>query len=46
MTTPPDSWHHIPDNPYNPHAWILGDPTVGEGCWMETSLMLVPERSC
>ena len=34
MTTPPDSWHHIPDNPYNPHAWILGDPTVGEGCWI------------
>lgn len=33
MTTPPD-WHHLPDNPYNPHAWILGEPEIGPGCWI------------
>lgn len=27
-------WHHLPVNPYNPHAWIVGDPTIGEGCWI------------
>jgi acetyltransferase-like isoleucine patch superfamily enzyme len=30
----PPSWHHLPQNPYNPHAWVLGDPTIGEGCWI------------
>jgi acetyltransferase-like isoleucine patch superfamily enzyme len=24
----------LPDNPYNPHAWIIGEPTIGEGCWI------------
>ena len=24
----------LPDNPYNPHAWIIGDPVVGEGTWI------------
>lgn len=24
----------IPDNPYNPHAWIIGDPVIGEGTWI------------
>ena len=32
MTTP--DWHHLPDNPYNPHAWIVGEPVIGEGCWI------------
>jgi acetyltransferase-like isoleucine patch superfamily enzyme len=27
-------WHHLPDNVYNPHAWIVGDPQIGEGCWI------------
>lgn len=26
--------HHIPPNRYNPHAWIIGDPTIGEGTWI------------
>lgn len=26
--------HGIPDNPYNPHAWLLGDPSIGEGVWI------------
>ena len=24
----------LPDNPYNPHAWIIGDPSIGEGTWI------------
>ncbi len=24
----------IGDNPYNPHAWILGEPTIGEDVWI------------
>lgn len=27
-------WHGIPPNPYNPHAWIIGDPQIGEGTWI------------
>ncbi len=30
----PPSWHHLPPNPYNPHAWFVGEPTIGEGCWI------------
>lgn len=26
--------HGIPDNPYNPHAWIIGDPEIGDGTWI------------
>lgn len=26
--------HGLPDNPYNPHAWILGNPQIGEGTWI------------
>ncbi len=26
--------HGIPPNPYNPHAWILGAPVIGEGTWI------------
>lgn len=27
-------WHHLPANAYNPHAWFVGEPEVGEGCWI------------
>jgi len=26
--------HGFPANPYNPHAWILGAPVIGEGTWI------------
>jgi len=26
--------HHIPPNPYNPHAWILGKPSIGPDTWI------------
>ncbi len=29
-----NEWHGIPDNRYNPHAWIIGNPEIGEGCWI------------
>lgn len=28
------SLHHIPANPYNPHAWILGEPVIGDDVWI------------
>jgi acetyltransferase-like isoleucine patch superfamily enzyme len=35
MTIPaPPSWHHLPANRFNPHAWIVGEPVVGEGTWI------------
>lgn len=24
----------FPANPYNDHAWIIGEPTIGEGTWI------------
>jgi acetyltransferase-like isoleucine patch superfamily enzyme len=30
----PPSWHHLPVNPYNPHAWFVGEPQIGDGCWI------------
>jgi acetyltransferase-like isoleucine patch superfamily enzyme len=24
----------LPANPYNPHAWIVGEPQIGEGTWI------------
>ena len=24
----------LPPNPYNPLAWITGEPEIGEGCWI------------
>ncbi len=24
----------FPDNPYNPHAWIIGEPSIGQGTWV------------
>jgi acetyltransferase-like isoleucine patch superfamily enzyme len=26
--------HHLPRNPFNPHAWIVGDPDIGEDVWI------------
>ncbi len=26
--------HHLPRNPYNPHAWILGEPDIGDDVWI------------
>ena len=34
MTEPSPDWHHLPPNPWNPHAWIVGEPEVGHGCWI------------
>jgi acetyltransferase-like isoleucine patch superfamily enzyme len=33
MSEAPD-WHHLPANRWNPHAWILGEPDIGPGCWI------------
>lgn len=27
-------WHHLPPNPYNPHAWFVGEPEIGAGTWV------------
>jgi acetyltransferase-like isoleucine patch superfamily enzyme len=24
----------LPPNPYNPHAWVMGEPEIGEGTWI------------
>jgi acetyltransferase-like isoleucine patch superfamily enzyme len=24
----------LPENPYNPHAWVIGEPRIGEGTWI------------
>lgn len=32
MTVP--EWHGSGDNPYNAHAWIMGEPEIGEGTWI------------
>ena len=24
----------LPPNPYNDHAWIAGDPQIGQGTWI------------
>lgn len=36
MTTPAGrgSGHGFADNPYNQHAWIIGDPKIGPGTWI------------
>lgn len=33
MTSEPFN-HGIPENRYNPHCWIKGDPEIGEGTWI------------
>lgn len=27
-------WHHVPLNPYNPHAWLVGEPQIGADVWI------------
>ena len=34
------AWHHLPPNPYNPHAWMLGEPDIGPGCWIGAFCLL------
>lgn len=34
LDSPAPDWHHLPANPYNPHAWFVGEPDIGEGCWI------------
>lgn len=31
MTTPATG---LPENPYHPLAWVVGDPEIGEGTWI------------
>jgi acetyltransferase-like isoleucine patch superfamily enzyme len=31
---PPRSPGTLPPNPYHEHAWIVGEPTIGEGTWI------------
>jgi acetyltransferase-like isoleucine patch superfamily enzyme len=38
MTTP--DWHHLPANPYNPHAWVIGEPDIGANCWIGAFCLL------
>lgn len=26
--------HGLPENPYNPHAWIVGEPAIGDDVWI------------
>lgn len=26
--------HGLPPNPYNPHAWIVGEPEIGDDVWV------------
>lgn len=30
----PDGHGGLPANPYHPHAWFVGEPVIGEGCWI------------
>jgi acetyltransferase-like isoleucine patch superfamily enzyme len=32
--TDPAGAHGLPVNPYNPHAWIIGEPRIGDGTWI------------
>jgi carbonic anhydrase/acetyltransferase-like protein (isoleucine patch superfamily) len=32
--------HGIPGNKYNPYAWILGEPDIGEGTWIGAFTLL------
>jgi acetyltransferase-like isoleucine patch superfamily enzyme len=29
-----DNGPGLPPNPYNPHAWVIGDPDIGTGTWI------------
>lgn len=34
------AWHGLPPNPWNPHCWVVGEPEVGEGCWIGAFCLL------
>lgn len=29
-----DEFHGLPANPYNAHAWLIGQPVIGDGTWI------------
>ncbi|WP_434743511.1 acyltransferase [Micromonospora sp. SH-82] len=34
-STPGDPPHGgLPANPFHPHAWVIGEPVIGEGTWI------------
>jgi len=37
--------HGIPPNKYNPHAWIIGDPTIGEETWIGAFTLVDSRRA-
>ena len=32
--TVPHDGAALPANPYNPHAWVVGEPEIGDGTWI------------
>lgn len=30
----------FPDNPYNAHCWVIGEPTIGPRCWIGAFITL------
>src|SRR4051812_40880949 len=35
QTRPPEGFDHgCPENPFNPHCWIVGEPKIGKNCWI------------
>jgi acetyltransferase-like isoleucine patch superfamily enzyme len=34
VNQPPAFDHGIPANRFNPHAWIIGDPVIGDDVWI------------
>lgn len=32
--TAPPQWHGLPENRFNPHAWVVGEPRIGEQVWI------------
>lgn len=29
-----EAWHGFPPNRFNRHAWVIGEPEIGEGTWI------------
>lgn len=32
--TPRPSWHELPENSFNAHAWVIGEPNIGSDTWI------------
>jgi acetyltransferase-like isoleucine patch superfamily enzyme len=30
----PPQWHGLPENRFNPHAWVVGEPSIGDQVWI------------